>query len=344
MKSTPQKILDWTIEKINRDYPGQICLLIENTNLRLPGFDQGDGVDYFIPEDGFADTLSRTFIIDGVGYDLYPRSWQRIEEMSNLDDYNPTCLADAVIVWARSPQDRERFEAYRERLRQNLADPEFVYRKALEKLDVAQGLYQKLLFEPNPGQARLAAGYAADYLSNAIAFLNHTYFRYSQVFQLEELETLEKPEGFSRAYEKILLASSIEELRELAGSMVQMTRKFVEERRPPRPKRERPNFKGLADWYQELSYTWLRIAYYTEKNDPRRAFAWGIMLQEELSTVAEEFQLPTMDLLSCYDAQNLAPFAEKARELEQQIRGILADNGISLAEYRDFAEFAAHNP
>ena len=105
MQTTPQKILDWTIQKINRDYPGQICLLVENSNLRIPGYPE-NGVDYFIPEDGFRDTLSRTFIIGGVGYDLYPRSWERMETMVNLDDFNTTCLADARIAWARSDADR----------------------------------------------------------------------------------------------------------------------------------------------------------------------------------------------------------------------------------------------
>lgn len=343
MQTTPQKILDWTIQKINRDYPGQICLLVENSNLRIPGYPE-NGVDYFIPEDGFRDTLSRTFIIGGVGYDLYPRSWERMETMVNLDDYNTTCLADARIAWARSDADRERFEDLQRRLAENLRNGEFMYRKALEKLDAAQQLSQKLFLEENLGQARLAAGYTADYLAQAVACLNHTFFHYSQYRQLEELERMEKPAGFSETYEKILFAKTAEELCGLARELVRMVRRFLEERRPPRPEAPTPGFQGLADWYQELCYTWLRIYTYAGAGDARRTFGAAVYLQEELNIAAEEYRFPPMDLLSCYDPENLSGISSRARELEGEVRRIIAEHGVKLAEYRDFAEFASCNP
>jgi hypothetical protein len=36
-------------------------------------------------------------------------AWERIEQMADLKDYNTTCLADAEIVRAKSPDEQKRF-------------------------------------------------------------------------------------------------------------------------------------------------------------------------------------------------------------------------------------------
>jgi len=38
--------------------------------------------------------LAQTFIIGGVGNDLYPRSWERMERTASLDDRATLCLGD----------------------------------------------------------------------------------------------------------------------------------------------------------------------------------------------------------------------------------------------------------
>ena len=35
---------------------------------------------YFIPKTERAYSFARTFMIEGVGYDIYPMSWERLEE------------------------------------------------------------------------------------------------------------------------------------------------------------------------------------------------------------------------------------------------------------------------
>ena len=340
---TREQVLAWAIEKAERDYPGQICLMIQSLNLRFPEERAVPSIDFFVPADGFADTLSRTFIIDGVGVDVYARSWARLEEMAELNDYNAHLMGEGTVVYARSEEDRQRFLALQARFRAHLADPDFMYQKALERLDTAMRLYQQGLFEENLGRVRMYAGYVADYLAQAIACANGDYFRYSQVSQLEELARMRTPEGFCAAYEAIYRADSAAALRTLAEWMVRQTRAFLEENRPPRPETT-PDWNGLAGWYQELSYTWLRIRYYCAQNDFRRVFAWGIFLQQELDIVAEEFGFPPIDLLPRYDPDDLPAFAAWSDETERQIRAILTEHGAKIAEYADFAEFARENP
>lgn len=54
------------------------------------------------------------------------------------------------------------------KLQENLRDPEFIFKKALEKLNVAMEIYQTIMFEDGIGKVRMAAGFIADYLSVAV--------------------------------------------------------------------------------------------------------------------------------------------------------------------------------
>ena len=48
---------------------------------------------------------------------------------------------------------------------------------------------------------------------------------------------------------------------------------------------------------------------------------------------------PWVDLLSVYDYDDLAPLVENARQVEQQVRLQIAEDGVQLHEYQTFSEF-----
>ena len=188
-------------------------------------------------------------MIDGVGYDWYPRGWGRIESLANLEDYNTCCLGESVILYARSEEDRKKFEGYREKLFENLKNSGFVFGKALEKLKVAMEIYQTMMFSEEIGDVRMSAGFIADYLAVAVANMNGTYFKYSQVNQLEELEGLkEVPNLFVEYYRSIIRADSIDELKKLCHLLVLTTRKFLEARKIVSDVQKNADFEDLAGW------------------------------------------------------------------------------------------------
>ena len=71
-------LTQWVIEKIEADYKGDIALLIGIKGHSTDNDEHGECFDYFIPATERGCELAQTFIIDGVGHDLYPRSWERI--------------------------------------------------------------------------------------------------------------------------------------------------------------------------------------------------------------------------------------------------------------------------
>lgn len=345
MKSTNKKLLNWVIGKIEKEYKDDICLLIGNDFFKLEQDADAATFDYFIPANENAYSLAKTFIIDGIGYDLYPRSWERIESMANLDDYNPTLLSHAQILYCRSEEDKRRFLAMQAKLQENLKNRSFMFIKALEKLDVAMKIYQTMMFEAKIGKVRMAAGFIADYLSVAVAFMNGTYFKYSQINQMAELSALKEiPQDFIQYYKSIVYAESVDVLRNLCYQMIFATRNFMDNRKPKNEDNVRKtDFHDLADWYQELCYTWRRIYHYCDQRDSEKAFVWGCFLQHELDIVKEEFKLEEMDLCGKYSAENLLDFRKCAEELEKYIVTEINTHGVTLDEYNSIDDFLAKN-
>ncbi len=108
---------------------------------------------FYIPDEGKARTLCTQFVLDGLPYDFWPVSWAFAEKIANAKHsfgVAAAIIADAHVLYHRSPEDLDRFNALKARIAE-LTGPEG--RKAM----VMQALeeYKTTLFQL--GQMRLAA-------------------------------------------------------------------------------------------------------------------------------------------------------------------------------------------
>ena len=343
MKPITNQLTNWAISKIKEEYPEDVALLIALEGHDVDGDGHGKCFDYFVPATDRGNGLSRTFIIDGIGYDLYPRSWERMERTATLEDASTFCLGSAKILYSRSEADTARFESIRQQLFTNLADKTFVYQKALEKLDTAMDLYRTLMFEGRAYQVRMAVGYIAHYLIDAVTFLNGTYVKDLSEGKLPHLRGLAKlPDSFLAYYEAILRAQSESDLKNLAHLLISTTRGFIESYKPAKDAAQgSPDFQNLADWYQEISLWWRRLYYYCRTGNADAAFIEACQIQSELNIIGTEFNLKEMDLLGAYDAARLHTLHERAAEWEAYIIAEIEAHGASVARYNSFEDFMA---
>ena len=327
-------ITNWVLKTVKEEYADDIALVISHSTLSLDP--NTAAISYFVPITQRGRQFAQTFIYEGCGYDIWGIEWERLERFAALEEYNLTVLADSQILYARSPEDAARFEALRQRQRENLASGKTARKYALIAYSTAQELYTRLLFAEKH-EIRVFAGYILDYLARAVAFHNHSYFRHSQTRQLEELAHMEQvPAGFAECYLEIIRTNDDDQRRKLCYEAIRLVRDFLA---VDSKIHQEHNFQDLADWYAELSYTWLRIRRYAAENDPIRVHMWGILLQKELNDVCDDFGLEKMALMDAYDYQDLSPFVERADRLEQRMRYLITSNGGHIREYHSSEEF-----
>ena len=343
INNATKRLTEWVINKIKTEYPEDVALLIAVDGASVNWDGHGEPFDYFVPATERGNDLEQTFIIGGVGNDLYPRSWERTARTASLDDRASQCLGKARILYSRSKEDEERFLAIKQKLFDNLADPVFTYRKALQNLDLAMDLYRTMMFEERLFKVRALAGFVHYYLTISVACLNKTYIDEWQSGLVPVIEKWkELPERFIEYYEAMLGASTIGELRSLSHLLIASTRQFIAKYKPASAAgKEAPDYTWLAGWYEELRTTWNRIYHYCAVKNSDGAFIDACNLQNELNIVGEEFSLDEMDLLGCFDANNLKPLSLCAEELEKVIISVIENSGLKIRRYDTLDEFLA---
>lgn len=346
------RLTDWVIRKIENEYKNDIALLLAVRGHNTDADQHGLCFDYFVPATEKGYELAETFIIDGVGHDLYPRSWERLEASVEMNDM-PIVLDRAEILYARSKEDEERFLDMKKRLKDNLNDFEFIYGKALEYMDKALEIYRTLIFEEKTYRVVTEAGSIQLYLSKAVAILNHTYTEEPIVSKKQALcddpdsriyhcpEMREVPEGFFENAEKLIRTNDPEEVKEVILKLLKATREFILKKDPAEDVQElaKESYDELAEWYQELSLTWKRIRYFAKNNMAEEAYCDAGYLQQELLYIAQEFGIEEMNLMDYYDTDDLSKLGERADELEKKVINILADHKTEVASYESLDEF-----
>lgn len=338
-----QFVTDWVIRTVREQYPDDIALVISHTTLRIQ--EKETCISYFVPITSRGEQFARTFILAGTGYDIWGISWERLEGFADLAEYNLTCLADGEVLYARTRQDEERFHALQAKLAENLADNGRMRTCALQAYQEARQIYLEMLFASG-SDVKLGAGYVLDYLARAVAFTNHHYFRRAQTDQLRELQDMDRvPEGFPALYTSTLFEKEEEAQKKDCYRLICLTQQFLADQQPDAspgtgnvPSQEH-NYQDLADWYGELAYTWLRIRHYTDRQDPVKVYMWGIYLQSELNQVCRDFGLEKIELMQCFDKDNLLPFAARTAEAEDWIRDVITTGGGIIHAYADEKEF-----
>ena len=345
MKPTQRELTDWAIAQIQEKYKDDIALLIGISGHSLEKDYHGECFDYFVPANENGNKLAQTFIIDGVGHDLYPRSWKRIENMAEFNDDFTNGLADAKILYSRNEDDKKRFIEFQEKLMVNLKDKDFMFKKALGKLDTAMEIYRTMIFEDSLYKVKMGAGFIARYLSIAVACINGTYFKQRLDLETVELSQMEEiPNNFITYFEEIVKAKSVEELKKLCYEIISTSRKFIAARNPLKAEElKMPIYKDLVAWYEEMSLTWRRIYYHSDTRNYQRAFPDALNLQHELNIIKEEFGLMEMDLLGSFDTTNLSGLKQRAQELERYIVSEIESHGVAINKYDTLEQFLAKN-
>ena len=344
-KETDNRLLEWTINKAKTEYKDDVCLMLEHNTYSLPEDLNVRYMNGFYSNSDKLIGLARTFIINGIGYDYWQNKWDVLEKKADVKDYFITTLLDSEIIYYKNEEDKQRFLYLQAKLRANLANPKYMYERGLEWLDKAMDIYKTLMFENSLSNVRKGAGFIADHLSVAVACVNGQYFKSGIVSQIEILAKMEYiPKNFIELYKKIVRTKDVEELKILSHDMIATTRDFFKVKNKwVQNESATPDFKELAAGIRSVAYYFRRLYYYCNNNMPESAFHQSFGLQPDLDYLMSDFKISNLDLLSSFDADNLAGYAAHVKTIEQKIISAIEENGVTIESYPSVEDFLQKN-
>lgn len=342
MKNIDKELNEWVIDKIKREYNGKISLLLGRKGAcKTPKDEKNVIFDFFVPACDEGYSLAETFIIEDMGYDLFPISWERLEGIAALNEGISFCLADSEILYSRNDADKERFEILRKTFFNNLKNKDLIYAKSLERINNAMDLYKNMMFENSLCNIRKASGGILQSLCEALVTINGTYIKgdYGYAERINQIKLLEHiPDKFIEYYEKVIKINNSKEIYDVVHKLISETRDFFK----ALSKNKKSNnfyFEDLAGWYEESRYTFRRIEYACKSKNYEASFTWGCYLQVEFDILSEEAGLKKMDLLGAYNAEDLSIFEKRAHDIENYIISEIDKHGGVLRKYDNLEEF-----
>ncbi len=95
-------LINWAIERIEKEYKEDIAVLVGRKGAcKIPTDAQDVAFDFFIPATERGYSYAKTFIIDDMGYDLFPMSWERVAGIAQCNESLTEVLADGESSGAR---------------------------------------------------------------------------------------------------------------------------------------------------------------------------------------------------------------------------------------------------
>ncbi|NLG26083.1 MAG: nucleotidyltransferase domain-containing protein, partial [Clostridiales bacterium] len=176
-----QKLIDMVIERVKRDFAGDIALIGLTGSFQTGDFHEASDLDLIIiSENDRPAAMSRSFILGDVGYDIYLTPWSpRIEQAAALESPMVSALVDLQILYSAGPEATAKFEGYRRRALAALAQPigPACLGRARTWIDRMMRDYAAACVGEDIGAVRYAAGGVLYNAVNALTQLNNTYIR-----------------------------------------------------------------------------------------------------------------------------------------------------------------------
>ncbi len=329
------------IEKIKTDYKDDIALVvIMGSYIYGETHSRSDLDMFFVPNTERGYNLGFTFIIDGIGFDYWPISWERLESIANHDEKITSIITEGKVLYFSSEADMERFNQVKQKAL-DISDRKKFILKSSDKLNNAYKDYWRLVNANSISAARKYAIGIIYTLTDALALLNRTTIKRGRGKLKQEILNMPLvPDGFMELYDTVFAISDIGAFKKAYRKLIRNTETLISQEKEKIC--EKASFKdALAGFYEEMINFYNKIYHACEIHDTVTALFASVELTSEIEQFLKDTgisykNLP--DLVGAYDPNNLETLVSAAQNHQIKFVELLTANGVKIRQYSSFDE------
>lgn len=347
-KEINDRLVQWILNKVKTQYANDVSLvLIYGSYINGTANSKSDVDCYYIPKTEHGYDLAVDFMIEGVGYDIFPISWERVEGIADLHENISPLVGDVQIVYYNNTSDIERFQIMQERLKRNLLNDTYVREIAARRCEQAYRLCVMLKQKHCASEIRKIAGNIIMTLADAVAVYHHDYYHFGLKKQFEDLQKNipDVPRRIVDGYRNVVEAIDLDDVKKYALRLfddvcehLDVTFTLPEIYENENMAVNKVDAAGLASLYEEISSTFHKIYVCCESGNYILAFLSAVCLQRELDD-AKGAGCPIYDLLGNFNYKELSGLAETTHKIENDLVQLITDNGGYIKRYDSFEQF-----
>ena len=329
------EIADCLIEKIKMDYNGDVSIVhIHGSYYYNDTHNLSDLDIYFVPKTQRGYNLGCTFVLNGIGCDLWALSWERLEKIANHEESIVSIITEGKILYYHSNEDLERFNGLIKKAN-TYSDKEKYKHNGNEILKDMYKQYFKIINSNNIIEIRKCIIEIIYTLSFSLAQLNCTPIKRGRKYLKNEIISMELiPEDFENIYDKLFTENDIPNIKKYLYSLIINTEKLFKN-----------NYKSsfidnFNCFYEEMIQHYNKIYHACEEGDIYTPLFASVELCMEIEALLEksncEYKLP--DMIGAYEPNNLNKIKEIAKIHQMEFVKILEENNIKINSFNNISE------
>ena len=329
------EIADCLIEKIKKDYNGDVSLVHVHGSYFYNDTHALSDLDlYFVPKTKRGYKLAMTFILNGIGFDYWALSWERLERIASHEEKIVSLITDGKILYYHSEEDLERFNKLKEKAG-NYNDKEKFVNNGKEKMNKMYKHYFKIVNSNDIVEIRKCTIEIIDTLSFALAHLNCTRIKRGRKHLKDEISAMKLiPDEFENIYEKLFVENDTDKIKELLHTLIINTEKLFENS-------DKSTFlENFNGFYEEMIQHYNKIYHACETGDKYTPLFAGVEITGEIEELFKRsgcsYKLP--DMIGAYDPDNLDKIKVMAKNQQEYLENVLKENGVKLKVFNDIGE------
>lgn len=352
--ATNKKIVEWIVKRAEKDYAEDISMILAYGSFINGTANAKSDVDcYFIPKTERGYQFAVDFILNGIGYDIFPMNWERVENIANLKSVLSPCVGDVEILFHGTKKDLEKFHGLQNRLFSNLHDVEYTKKIAKERFAFACDLYAEMKICTQLSAVRTYAGYIIMTLADVVAVCNQDYYHFGLKKQYEDLKKFNNiPPDFLDHYLNVIQAEDeissknhcFQILKSLSEYMKwELKIHDITEVKSTEKNSNQPDYFELSRLYEEISSSFNKIYTCCEAGNRVLAFLSAACLQNTLTEATQRNNIPDYDILSYYRYDDLTLLASLTKKAEDDLVQFIIHGGGNIKRFSNYEDFEAAN-
>jgi len=336
------QIAESFIEKIRTDYKEEVSLVVVMGSYVFDEIHDRSDLDiFFVPKTDRGYKLGFTFIIDEIGFDLWPISWERLEGIAHHQERITSILTDGKILYFATPEDLMRFQELKNSASE-MEDEKVRLKRSLEVFSDSHQMISRLHRETDLSGIRRLSILILNNIAHTLSLLNGKPIRRGRSrLKKEILEMKLNPKDFSRLYDTVFFSDRADDLKARLTELHRNTEMLISDEKARLY--QTGSVKEVFDgFFEELINCYNKIEHACEISDPLTCLFAACEIHEEIDHALEwcKMAAPELpDILEAYDPENLDGILMRSREHKALFTEFLESNGVTIRRFRNQDEF-----
>ena len=349
LKEKNNRILSKILDKIKKEYPDKVDIVAIGGSFCSGLYHEKSDFDTVIIANDKVDKLSRCFIMDEIGQDIYYTFWDRFEHMAKYEDMFSTKLKELEIVYYRNEEVLKKYMQLQKQLDMNMSDEEKNKTTIDKYLDSIISKKNTINKTNNLNELYKLVGSLMNDIENTLFINNKMYLFGGTKNILTELYFMDNiPENFIDEYKKVLDLNNINDIKDWTNSIVNTmliyfnkadNKEIVYEFDTNKEVKEDITRSALIGTYEELySNYYNKLLNAAKTNNKYLSFRTMIDAQGFFDEFTCKFVLPEFSLLDKYNSSDLMANLNAFTTLLNKWKKLYEQFQIDVEEYDSIEE------